>query len=75
MKLITLESSRKNERRPLSNAERWKEVERSKIGEDGQRFATSFEFWPYEFVLSAIMYFALNPFTAWFWAPFVYFLS
>jgi hypothetical protein len=75
MKLITLESSRKNERRPLNDAERWKEVERSKIGEDDQKFATRVEFWPYEFVLSTIMYWALNPFTAWFWAPFVYFLS
>jgi hypothetical protein len=75
MKLITLESARKNERRPLNDAERWKEVERLKIGEDGQKLATRVEFWPYEFVLSAIMYLTLNPFTAWFWAPFVYFLS
>ena len=75
MEVIRLESSRKNERKLLNDEERWKEVERSKIGRGGQKFATRVEFWLYEFVLSAIMYMVLNPFTAWFWAPFIYFLS
>jgi hypothetical protein len=74
MEVITLESSRKNKRELLNDPQGWKEVQRSRIGGDGQKFATRVKFWLYEFV-PAIMYLALNPVRAWFWAPFIYFLS
>jgi hypothetical protein len=78
MKVITLEPSslsQKNERMQLNDAEGWKEGESSKLGVDAQRLAISFKSWLYEFLLSGIIHLALNPFTAWFWAPFIYFLS
>lgn len=78
MKVITLDSSsasQKNDKRPLNNAERRKEVEMSELGRDAQKVAISFKSWLYEFLLSGMIYFALNPFTAWFWAPFIHFLS
>jgi len=78
VKVITLESSslsQKKEKRQLNDTEGRKEVESSKLGRDAQKLAISFKSWLYEFLLSGIIYLALNPFTAWFWAPFIYFLS
>jgi hypothetical protein len=60
----------------LNDAEKWREEKRSKTRRrDGSKFATNFESWSYDFLFLSMLYLALNPFTAWFWAPFVYFLS
>jgi len=74
MEVITRDSSNKNEKELLNDAETQKKAEKSKIGGDDQK-ETSFEFWLREFLLSAIMFLTLNPLTVWFWAPFMYFLS
>jgi hypothetical protein len=59
----------------LNDAEKWREEKRSKIRRrDGSNLATNFESWLYEFLLLWTLYLALNPFTTWLWAPFVYFL-
>jgi hypothetical protein len=60
----------------LNDAEKLREEKRAKVrGRDGSELATTFESWLYCFLMLWMLYSALNPFTAWFWAPFVYFLS
>jgi hypothetical protein len=60
----------------LYDAEKWREEKRSKARRrNGSNFSTNFESWLHDFLLLWVLYLALIPFTTWFWAPFIYFLS
>ena len=56
-------------------AEKRREERRSKMRRDWSKLATNFESWLYGCLLLSVLYLALNRFTTWLWAPYVYLLS